>query len=407
MALAIQGHQCKTRKFRFIGQILDAWVGNDVDDTQSVTLSANGTAKQYTIESVTPITQGLKSYHVLIINVYGYITLASGSTSGSAIITILINGTTATSVTITNTANQQVIAFQTGENTNGWSVGNIPSPNNNNIQINVTLGTGTASVTISQVQILDVIQINGGTGGTTVSLSYSGTFDYENEDPSIIIAPLSKVALGYWQYINGINGTITYTIQGSISGSTEYTSTGTSSFTMPAIISNNNASGTITISVPANASIQLINWFVFVSYLARGGVTFPNGEIVTDGPIGFVKGVVYLQQAYFMFNIPSLSYIELETSHYANMFKIVSNSSPPTYFQGLVNYPQFYQIFTSPFSTPLTPSYAYRANQILVIDTNQGSLNFLMAVFNADNSVLHISFEELTNLLVIEAEVIV
>ena len=157
MALAIQGHTYKTKKFRFMGQFLDAWVGNNVNDTTSVTLTANGTAKQYSIQSVTPITQGLKSYHELLINVSGYITLASGSTSGSATISVVINGTTATSVTISNTANEQLIAFETGENANGWKVGNIPSPSSNSIEINVTLGTGAASATISQVQILDVI----------------------------------------------------------------------------------------------------------------------------------------------------------------------------------------------------------------------------------------------------------
>ena len=409
MALAIQGHMCKTRKFRFIGQFLDAWVGNSVNDTTSVTLTANGTAKQYSIQSVTPITQGLKSYHELLINVSGYITLASGSTSGSATISVVINGTTATSVTISNTANEQLIAFETGENANGWTVGNIPSPSSNSIEINVTLGTGAASATISQVQILDVIQINGGTGGTTVSLPYSGAFDYENEDPSIIIAPLSKVSLGYWQYINAINGTITYGIQGSTSGSSEYSGTGVSSFTMPANISNNTASGTITISVPANASIQLLNWFVFVSYLARNGVTFPNGEIVFDGAIGFVKGVVYLQQAYFMFNIPSsLSGTTLETSHYANMFKVVNYSGPPYALQGLLNFPQSYETIMSPTSTPLTPSYTYQGNVMGQIQgSNVGFINFFTTIFNADNSVFHIGFEEQTILLVIEAEVII
>jgi hypothetical protein len=376
-----------------------------------VSLNSNGTAKQYTIQSVTPITQGLKQYHVLIINVWAYITLASGSTSGSATITVLINGTTATSVSITNTSNQQVIAFQTGEGQNGWSVGNIPSPNSNNIQINVTLGSGTASVTITQVQILDVIQINGGTSGTTVSLPYSGTFDYENEDPSIIIAPLSKIALGYWQYISGINGTVTYTITGSKQGSTEYSSTGASSFTMPANISGNTASGTITISVPANSSIQLINWFVFISYLARNGVTFPNGETAFDGAIGFVKGVVYLQQAYFMFNTPSIPFFNtsLETSHYANMFKVVNNSNAPAFLQGLINYPQSYQTVINTFSAPLTPNNTYCCNQIIVWEGgyNQGSLNFFTAIFNADNSVFHEGWEELSILLVIEAEVII
>jgi len=409
MALAIQGHTCKTRKFRFMGQFLDAWVGNSVNDTTSVTLTANGTAKQYSIQSVTPITQGLKSYHELLINVSGYITLASGSTSGSATISVVINGTTATSVSITNTANAQVIAFETGENANGWSVGNIPSPSNNSIQINVTLGTGTASATITQVQILDVIQINGGTGGTTVSLPYSGIFDYENEDPSVIIAPLSKVALGYWQYINAINGTITYGIQGSASGSSEYSSSGANSFTMPANISGNTASGTITISVPASASIQLINWFAFISYLGRNGVTFPNGETLTDGPIGFVKGVVYLQQAYFMYIVTSipLYYTALETSHYANMFKIVNNSAPPTFYQGLINYPQSYQTILSPFSAPLTPSNTYYYNEIFAYaGNNQGSLNYFTAIFNADNSVFHMPGEEMSILLVIEAEVI-
>jgi len=411
MALAIQGHQCKTKKFRFLGQFLDAWVGNSVNDTQSVTLSANGTAKQYTIQSVTPITQGLKSYHVLIINVWAYITLASGSTSGSATITILINGTTATSVTISNTANQQVIAFQTAENTNGWTVGNIPTPANNNIQIEVALGTGTASVTITQVQIEDVIQIAGGSTGTTVSLPYSGTFDYENEDPSIIIAPLSKVSLGYWKYINAISGTITYTIQGSTSGSTEYSGTGASSFTMPANISGNTASGTITISVAANASIQLLNWFVFISYLARGGVVFPNGEEVTAGAIGFVKGVVYLQQAYFMINIPSNpSYTtQLETSHYANLFKIVNNGSPSAFLQGLINYPQSYQAPINTPSAPLTPNNTYCCGYLIVWTggNNQASLNSFTAIFNADNSIFHQPWEDLSIILVIEAEVII
>jgi len=410
MAFAIQGHQCKTRKFRFTGQILDAWVGNAVNDTTSVTLSSNGTAKQYTIQSVTPITQGLKSYHVLLINVWAYITLASGSTSGSATITVQINGTTATSVNITNTANQQVIAFQTGENLNGWSVGNIPSPNNNNIQISVTLGTGTASVTITQVQVLDVIQINGGTSGTTVSLSYSGTFDYENEDPSVIIAPLSKIAIGYWQYINAISGTIAYTIQGSTSGSTEYTGTGASNFAIPANISNNTASGTITISVPANGSIQLLNWFVFVSYMGSGGVTFPNGEGVYDGPIGFSKGIVYLQEAYFMFDIPSAIYsTQLHTSHLANLMKNASTSTTLAYLQGLPNFPQSYQAVISPYSAPLTPNIIYYNGQLIITFTNgnQGALNFFNAIFNADNSVFHMAFEEMSILIVIEAEVII
>jgi len=407
MAFAIQGHQCKTRKFRFTGQILDAWVGNAVNDTTSVTLSSNGTAKQYTIQSVTPITQGLKSYHVLLINVWAYITLASGSTSGSATITVQINGTTATSVNITNTANQQVIAFQTGENLNGWSVGNIPSPNNNNIQISVTLGTGTASVTITQVQVLDVIQINGGTSGTTVSLSYSGTFDYENEDPSVIIAPLSKIAIGYWQYINAISGTIAYTIQGSTSGSTEYTGTGASSFTMPANISNNTASGTITISVPASSNIQILNWFTFISYAGNGGVSFPDGESVYDGAVGFVKGIVYLQQAYFMLSIPSALYnVQLKTSHLGNLMKNANTSL--AYLQGLPNFPQSYQTAISPYSAPLTPNIIYNGQLIITFTNgNQGVLNFFNAIFNADNSVFHIAFEEASILIAIEAEVII
>jgi len=410
MALAIQGHQCKTRKFRFIGQFLDAWVGNSVNDTTSVTLTANGTAKQYSIQSVTPITTGLKSYHELLINVSGYITLASGSTSGSATISVVINGTTARSVSITNTTNEQVIAFETGENANGWSVGNIPSPRNNSIQINVTLGTGAASVTISQVQVLDVIQINGGASGTNVSLPYSGTFEYENEDPSIIIAPISKVALGFWGYISESNGTIGFVIQGSTSGYVDISGPLPLSFTIPANISGNTASGTITISVPANGSVQLINWFAFISYLSRNGVTFPNGESVPDGPIGFVKGVVYLQEAYHLVIIPSsISETELGTSHYANLFKIVNNGNPPAFMQGLINYPQSYQAVISYFPLPLTPSTVYSNNQLVAVkgSNNQGLLNFFTAIFNADNSVFPMIYQENANLVIIEAEVIV
>jgi len=412
MALAIQGHQCKTRKFRFVGQILDAWVGNAVNDTTSVTLSSNGTAKQYTIQSVTPITQGLKSYHVLIINVYGYITLASGSTSGSATITILINGTTATSVTISNTANQQIIAFQTGEGQNGWTVGNIPSPNNNSIEITVTLGSGTASVTITQVQILDVIQIEGGSSGNTVSLPYSGTFDYENEEPSIIIAPVSNVALGYWQYINAINGAVTYIIQGTTSGSTEYSSTGVGRFVMPANITSNIASGTITISVPANSSIQLLNWFVFISYSVGNQITFPNGESISQGGIGFVKGVVYLLEGYFMY--PLVGTIQLPgatimTSHYKNLYKVVNNSNPTLFTFGLLNYPQYYQTIINQVSIPLTPSNVYNSDLLLPYNyfNNQGFIIFYTMIFNADNSADFLSPNPFAHLLIVEAEVIV
>jgi hypothetical protein len=142
--------------------------------------------------------------------------------------------------------------------------------------------------------------------------------------------------------------------------------------------------------------------------LAREGVTFPNGESVTDGAIGFVKGIVYLQQAYFMFNTPSSLYnTQLETSHYANMFKIVANGNPPTYFQGMLSYPQFYQTVINPVSAPLgSGSYGNGAIDI-VQGSNQGILNFFNTVFNADNSVFHIPSEEISNILIIEAEVII
>ena len=111
-----------------------------------------------------------------------------------------------------------------------------------------------------------------------------------------------------------------------------------------------------------------------------------------------------------MFDPTSALYAtSLETSHYANMFKVINNSNAPAFLQGLINYPQSYQTIISSFSTPLTPRNTYCCNYIIVWEggSNQGSLNFFTAIFNADNSVFHIGSEELSNILVIEAEVII
>lgn len=323
----------------------------------------------------------------------------------------MINGTTATSVNITNTSNEQIINLTLSEGQGGWQVGNIPSPYNNSIEIQVTLGSGTASVTITQVTILEVLNIQGGSSGTTVSLDYSGTFDYYNEDPSIIIAPLEKVAIGYWGYVQAISGETTISIQGNGSSQSEISGTGAISNTQNANVTGNSASGTITISVPANGYIQLINWFAFVSYLGRHGVTFPDGRTAGDGSIGFVKGVVYLLEGYFMFN-PEINYYatSLESGAYVNLVNKIQGNNFYAFAQGLVQYPQIYNTaLTNQVPTPITPNNIYCCN-ILALwfgGSNQGEINYFTAVFNADDSVFHQCCEEWHNLLIIQAEVIV
>jgi len=94
-----------------IGGEWDEFSAQHNNDTTSVTVSANGTAKSYGPFTPYPSKSSnpLINYLVLIIRVSGYIKLAVGATSGSATVSVVMNGTTLYSTKISNTSNQLII----------------------------------------------------------------------------------------------------------------------------------------------------------------------------------------------------------------------------------------------------------------------------------------------------------
>jgi len=257
----------KIRRLIVIGGEWDEFSAQHNNDTTSVTVSASGTAKSYNQYIPYPANSNnpLTNYLVLIIQVSGYITLASGATSGSATVSVVMNGTTLTSATITNTANQVVInqiipysSFPSGYQKNWY----------NTLQIDVTIGTGTASVTITQVQYTFGVLLNGGTNGITVQLSISQNITYVNDDPSIFTPNLANAfglgaIIAHYDPFAITTGQATYNANsGQVNLATNNTNSIWMIRAMPTTVSNNSASGTLTISVGANQSV-LIGYFVF------------------------------------------------------------------------------------------------------------------------------------------------
>jgi len=258
----------KIRRYITIGGEWDEFSAQYNNDTTSVTVSANGTAKSYNQYVPYPDPQTndpLVNYLVLIIQVSGYITLASGATSGSATVSVVMNGTTLYSTTISNTNNQliinQIIPYS-----------NFPSGYHpdyfNTLQIDVTIGTGTASVTISQVQYMFAVYLNGGTTGLTIQIPISQGITYINDDPSIFTPNLANAfglgaIIAHYDPFGLTTGQATYNAN---SGQVNLVANNTNSIwmirAMPTTISNGVASGTLTISVGANQSV-LIGYFVF------------------------------------------------------------------------------------------------------------------------------------------------
>ena len=295
----------KIRRYIAIGGDWDEFSAQYKNDTTSVTVSANGTAKSYNQYIPYPNNPNnpLINYLVLIIQVSGYITLASGATSGSATVSVVMNGTTLYSTTISNTANQLIINqiipysnFPSGYNQNWF----------NTLEIQVTLGTGTASATITQVQYMFGILVNGGSNGLTIQIPISQEITYVNDDPNIFTSPNLANAFGlgaivaHYDPFGITTGQATY---GANSGQVNLVANDTNGIwmirAMPTTVSGNVASGTITISVGANQGV-LIGYFVFsiiinginvakghlreysyVRYLALGnpdnGIVFSNG----------------------------------------------------------------------------------------------------------------------------------
>ena len=263
IAFPVQGFgRQKIRRLIMIGGDWDEFSAQYVDDTTSVTLSANGTAKRYSqyipypAQSNNPLT----NYLVLIIQVSGYITLASGATSGSATVSVVMNGTTLTSATIMNTNNQLIInqIIPYSQFPSGYQKNN---GNTNTVKIQVTLGTGTASVTITQVQYMFCILLQGGSSGLTVQIPISQPITFINDDPSLI-QPYHNgnpfglgVMVGIYDpfglttgiaQINLENGTVIL----NANGNEVY-----SGRAFPVSVSNGNAYATLTISVSANNSV--------------------------------------------------------------------------------------------------------------------------------------------------------
>jgi len=263
IAFPVQGFgRQKIRRLIMIGGDWDEFSAQYVDDTTSVTLSANGTAKSYSqyipypAQSNNPLT----NYLVLIIQVSGYITLASGATSGSATVSVVMNGTTLYSTTISNTNNQLIInqiipysSFPSGYQKNWY----------NTLQIQVTLGTGTQSVTITQVQYMFGVYLDGGSNGLTIQIPISQPITFINDDPSLIQPYYNGnpfglgVMVGIYDPFGLTTGVSSINLE---NGTVVLNTNGNGVYAGRAFsvsISNGNASATLTISVSANNSILI------------------------------------------------------------------------------------------------------------------------------------------------------
>lgn len=309
MALAypIQGFgRSRIRRLIAIGGDWDEFSAFYNNDTNSVTLSSNGTAKSYNqyVPYVQNTNNPLKNYLVLIIQVSGYITLASGSSSGSATISIVLNGTTLYSTTITNTSNEvvinEVIPYSQFPSNMNWNWFNT-------LEIQVTLGSGTQSVTITQVQYMFGILLEGGSSGLTVTISGSQPITYINDDPNIFSPDLANafgvgMIIAHYDPFGMTTGQATYSIN---NGQVNLNANSTQNIWMlraiPVSVQNGQVPISITITVPANQSV-LIGYFVisvivnalsvtkgylkediYIRYLQLGnpdnGINFENGVL--------------------------------------------------------------------------------------------------------------------------------
>jgi len=275
IAYPVQGFgRQKIRRYIAIGGDWNEFSAQYVNDTTNVTVSANGTAKSYNAYTPYPAQSSnpLVNYLVLIIQVSGYITLASGATAGSATVSVVMNGTTLYSTTISNTTNQLIINqiipysnFPSGYNKNGG----------NTLQIQVTLGSGASSVTITQVQYMFGILLNGGTTGLTVQIPISQPITFINDDPSLILpnGNPNPFGLGTMIYIYDPFGITTGVAEINLENGTVVLNTnGNGVYAGRAFsvsISNGNASANLTISVSANNSILIgyYNIAIIVSLL--------------------------------------------------------------------------------------------------------------------------------------------
>ena len=243
-----------------IGGEWDEFSAQYNNDTTSVTVSVSGTAKSYNPYTPYPYRSPFTNYLVLIIQVSGYITLQTGATSGSATVSVVMNRTTLSSATISNTNNQLIINqiipysnFPSGYNQNGI----------NTLEIQVTLGTGTASVTVTQVQYMFGILLNGGTNGLTIQIPISQGITYVNDDPSLIQPYYNgnPFGLGAMVGIYDPFGITTGIAQINLeNGITVINTNGNGVYAGRAFsvnISNGNASATFTISVSANDSVLI------------------------------------------------------------------------------------------------------------------------------------------------------
>ena len=263
IAFPVQGFgRQKIRRLIMIGGDWDEFSAQYVNDTTSVTVSANGTAKSYNVYTPYPAQSNnpLINYLVLIIQVSGYITLASGAISGSATISVVMNGTTLYSTTISNTNNQLIInqvipysKFPSGYNQNWY----------NTLQIDVTLGSGTQSVTITQVRYMFAVYLDGGTTGLTIQIPISQPITFINDDPSLIQPYYNGNPFGLGAMI-GIYDPFGLTTGVSLisleNGAVNLNTNGNGVYAGRAFsvsISNGNANATLTISVSANNSILI------------------------------------------------------------------------------------------------------------------------------------------------------
>ena len=260
IAFPVQGFNTqRMRRLIMIGGEWDEFSAQYNNDTSSVTVSTNGTAKSYGPFTPYPSTSSnpLINYLVLIIRVSGHITLASGTTSGSATVSVVMNGTTLYSTTISNTSNQLIInriipysSFPSGYQQNAG----------NSLQIDITLGTGTASVTITQVQYMFAVLLNGGTNGLTLQIPISKSIIFINDDPSIIqpyygIPFGLGVMVGIYDPFGITTGIASVNLE---NGTTVLNTNGDGIYAgraFPVSISNGNANATLTISVSANNSV--------------------------------------------------------------------------------------------------------------------------------------------------------
>jgi len=315
MAFPIQGSRGqKLKRIVAYGGTFDEFSATYNNDTNSVTVSSNGSAKSYSVNIPyvnTPsyFSNPFANYLVLVIQVSGYISLASGASSGSATVSIVLNGTTLYSTTISNTSNEMIIN-QVIPYSNFPS--NCQNGGNCTLEIQVSLGSGAASVTLTQVQYMFGILLQGGSNGLTVEYSFSLNVVYINEDPSnVIFANNQPFGLGVAIYvydpfgittgvseINLENGTVTI----DTNGDNVYVGRA-----FPVTVQNNNANATFTISVSANNSILIAYYHIAIIvntlWSIRKGYAYQIFQIKSYG-WGITCNLGFLYN--YVFNPPEL-----------------------------------------------------------------------------------------------------